>query len=244
MDVFSFSRPALYKTHVRIFKEVRESKTDICLSAAINWMYMKPNNIHSIHSVPIISVYLPDHSKLSREKSKMAKAGDKKRIESNRKHIQILQFTIAISNVFFILFKFLLNSPTLWHWIALASTTLLFTFTYNFIARSLAPHYSPQTGECIFPGSDPSKGGPISYFHDVLYLTAAAQFGGAFTNYAWLVLLLIPGYALLKLATLVLIPWMSGSSHSSSYVPKETEMDRKRREKKERQATRAEKFRR
>lgn len=173
----------------------------------------------------------------------MAKAGDKKRIESNRKHIQILQLIIAVSNIVFILFKFLLKSATTWHWIALASTTLLYSFTYNFIAKSLAPHYS-QTGECIFPGSDPSKGGPISYFHDVLYLTAAAQFGGAFTNYAWLVLALVPGYALMKLTTLVLIPWLSGPSQSSSYMPRETEVERKRREKKERQEARAEKFRR
>ena len=101
-----------------------------------------------------------------------------------------------------------------------------------------APHYS-ATGELIFSGADLKTGGVMSYYHDVIYLSIFAQVAGAATNYAWLVFLCIPAYALHALWVYVIGPWWSAPSPQD--VP-ESELDRKRREKRERQSVRAQKF--
>lgn len=77
----------------------------------------------------------------------------------------------------------------------------------------------------------------LSYYHDIVYLSLFSQILGAWTNYAWLAMAAIPAYALHALITKVLLP----SWKTPEEMP-ESELDRKRREKRERQSARAEKF--
>jgi hypothetical protein len=82
-------------------------------------------------------------------------------------------------------------------------------------------------------------GGVLSYYHDVVYLAIFSQAAGAWSSWAWLALALIPAYAAWALLSKVLLP--SWGSNDDGPMP-ESELERKRREKKERQTARAEKF--
>ena len=112
------------------------------------------------------------------------------------------------------------------------------TLLTSFLPHCTAPHYS-AAGELIYAGADLKTGGVLSYYHDVIYLCIFSQAAGAWTNWAWLALALVPAYAAWALVIKVLLP--SWGSKDDGPVP-ETELERKRREKKERQAARAEKF--
>lgn len=102
-----------------------------------------------------------------------------------------------------------------------------------------APLYGPD-GELIYAGADRRTGGVLEYYFDVVYVAAFVQLLGAFTDWAWLALLAIPAYALWLLWCTVLSPWWNAPKPGEG--PPESAADRKRREKRERQANRAEKF--
>lgn len=53
-----------------------------------------------------------------------------------------------------------------------------------------APAYN-ASGELIFAGQDPSMGGVMAYYHDILYIVMFIQILGSFTDWAWLALLLV-----------------------------------------------------
>ncbi|KAL4515248.1 hypothetical protein Ndes2526B_g09546 [Nannochloris sp. 'desiccata'] len=168
----------------------------------------------------------------------MAKGGDKRRIQENGAHVQKLKFLIAFANVVYIGSRFFIykNSAISWHGGALLLTSLAYTFCFSGIIAALAPHYSAN-GDIIFSGADLKTGGVLSYYHDIVYLSLFSQILGAWTNYAWLAMAAIPAYALHALITKVLLP----SWKTPEEMP-ESELDRKRREKRERQSARAEKF--
>lgn len=172
----------------------------------------------------------------------MAKAGDKKRIQDNKRHLDNLASYIAYSNVLYVIVRLARRraTATLLHYVVgLGVTNLVYLATYTLIKKALAPHYSP-TGEIIYSGADLKTGGIVSYYHDVLYLTLFSQTAGSFTDKAWWVHALIPGYAVGKIVSGVIIPWFTAPKAQAD--EQETEIDRKRREKKERQAARTEKF--
>lgn len=99
-----------------------------------------------------------------------------------------------------------------------------------------APHYSPS-GELIFAGADLKMGGVLSYYHDVVYVAIFSQILGAYTNYGWLAMLTIPAYGLWALFSKVLLPQWSTPDEAP-----ETEQDKKRREKRERQEARVQRM--
>ncbi|KAI3429460.1 hypothetical protein D9Q98_005552 [Chlorella vulgaris] len=170
----------------------------------------------------------------------MAKGGDKRRLEANAKHLQKLQIAIAAANVAFLVIRLLLRRTTAGKllWVAWLATLVVAAAAYRMIASSLAPAYGPS-GELLYSGQDLKVGGVMSYLHDVIYITLFVQLAGCVTDYAWLAFLLIPAYALYMLVTMVLIPYMNQPKMHEGI---ETEADRKRREKRERQSARTAKF--
>jgi hypothetical protein len=52
------------------------------------------------------------------------------------------------------------------------------------------PLYS-ESGELLDGGSDLNMGGVLSVYHDLLYLTAAAQLLSVFSSWAWWLLMLV-----------------------------------------------------
>lgn len=133
-------------------------------------------------------------------------------------------------------FFFFKNPIVGWHGAALILTSILYTVCFSGIVAALAPHYS-TTGDIIFSGADLKTGGVLSYYHDIVYLSLFSQILGAYTNYAWLAMAAIPAYALHALITKVLLP-----SWKTPEEAPESELDKKRREKRERQDARAEAF--
>lgn len=127
-----------------------------------------------------------------------------------------------------------------WHYRSLLLTSALYFGTYRGISAALSPRYD-ASGALAFSGGDVSDGGVLSYLHDLLFLTLGAQTLSTLSDRFWYLLLLAPGYALYKLFQLVLIPrWTTPKEPQTA--AEETERDRKRREKKERQAARMQKF--
>lgn len=132
------------------------------------------------------------------------------------------------------------TSAERWHLWALGGSLLLQFISFGAISSALAPHFSAN-GEVVYPGADlNAAGNALSYYHDIIYLSCFCQLVGSFFDITWFVMALIPLYISYKLFSLI-GSTMFGGSNDKVPLP-ETEADRKRREKKERQATRAEKF--
>jgi hypothetical protein len=124
-------------------------------------------------------------------------------------------------------------------YVLLALTTAMYALCYSGIAGALAPHYTP-TGELLYAGADRKTGGVLEYYFDIVYVSAFVQVLGAYTDKAWAALLLLPAYAAWLLWTHVLGPhWWNKPKAGDA---PESEADRRRRDKRERQAARAEKF--
>ncbi|PSC75049.1 transmembrane 208-like [Micractinium conductrix] len=170
----------------------------------------------------------------------MAKAGDKKVLQQNAAHLQLIRLLIGCANAAFVVVRLVLRRATATRAIyaGFALTSLVYALCYTFINRALSPTYS-ASGELVFAGQDRSIGGVLSYFDDALYICLFVQLLGCWTDKAWLAFLLIPAYAAYVLAVQVLIPYWKQPKFDD--MP-ETEADRKRREKKERQLARASKF--
>lgn len=191
----------------------------------------------------------------------MAKSGDKRRLEENKAHVQRIKTAIVITNAIFIIARFIIfrASVTKLHYTCTAITTLLYYISFGSLSNALgrrfrclhyhqitalhhhhiylhhlaAPYYAP-TGELLFSGVD-LKDGSLEYYHDIIYISIFTQIVALTTDYAWFILLLIPGYAIVKITVSLIIPRMKASDPID--IP-ETESEKKRREKKERQMAR------
>ncbi|PRW60298.1 transmembrane 208-like [Chlorella sorokiniana] len=172
----------------------------------------------------------------------MAKGGDKKRVEQNSAHLRKLQLLIAGANVAFVLIRLIWRGATAGKalYAGLLLTTVLYAVCYRSIASALAPVYGAG-GELIFSGQDLSIGGALEYFHDVLYICIFVQVLGCYTDKAWWTFLLIPAFAGYQLMVHVVLPWWNTPKLDDA---PETDAERKRREKRERQEARMAKFRR
>lgn len=170
----------------------------------------------------------------------MAKAGDKKRIEENEAHLKAMRLLIFGTNVAYILIRLVLRSATATRglYAGFALTSAIYAASFTFISKALCPTYGPG-GEVIFAGQDRSIGGVLSYFDDIVYVTLFVQLLGLWTDKAWYAFLAIPAYAGYALAIHVVLPWWNTPTFKEA---PETEADRKRREKKDRQEARAAKF--
>ncbi|EFN59661.1 hypothetical protein CHLNCDRAFT_49457 [Chlorella variabilis] len=170
----------------------------------------------------------------------MAKGGDKRRLEENRRHLNKLRALVAGANVAFLVIRLLFRRSSAGKllWAGWLLSGVICNVAYYMISQSLSPVYGPS-GELVYSGQDLSVGGVLSYMHDVLYISLFVQLAGCATDWAWLTFLLIPAYALYMLAVNVLIPYWNTPKLRD--MP-ETEADRKRREKRERQSARAAKF--
>ncbi|GAB4822375.1 hypothetical protein N2152v2_009421 [Parachlorella kessleri] len=146
----------------------------------------------------------------------MAKSGDKKRLEENKAHTRNLLILICVANAVFLIARlYLRKETTSWlHYAGLALTSVIYAFCYGSITYALAPHFN-SAGDLVYAGADLKTGGVLSYYHDLLYIASFVQLAGAFTNWAWLAFLL---------------------------DAPESDLDKKRREKRERQEARAQKF--
>eukprot|EP00884_Botryococcus_braunii_P006696 jgi/Botrbrau1/16027/Bobra.7_2s0002.1 len=130
----------------------------------------------------------------------MAKKGAKKQIEDNRRRLRLLQIIITVANVIQVPLRFGLRRSTVsvGNYVLLGLTSLVYAATYGGISSAARPTYG-ENGELIDGGNDLKHGGVLSAYHDLLYLTAAAQLLSLFSPYCWFLLLLAPAYGFYQL---------------------------------------------
>jgi hypothetical protein len=172
----------------------------------------------------------------------MAKAGDKKRLEANAAQLARLRALLAAAGALHLAGRLLLRRATAGppQLAAAAAAAAAAALLYRGVAAALAPHYD-AAGELVYAGADRARGGVLEYYFDLLYLLVAAAVGAAYSDHAWWLLAAVPAYALLALWTKVIYPRL-GTPAAPLVAPRESEAERKKREKAARQGARAEKF--
>eukprot|EP01135_Chromosphaera_perkinsii_P008074 Nk52_evm1s1119 gene=Nk52_evmTU1s1119 len=93
-----------------------------------------------------------------------------------------------------------------------------------------------ERGELLDGGTDLNIGGLSEYIKDVIYVVLFVQVASLYSEWFLLVLLVIPGFALVMLWVKVIAPWIF------EQPPELSEADVKRMQKKERQEARQAKF--
>ncbi|KAK9806528.1 hypothetical protein WJX73_007441 [Symbiochloris irregularis] len=166
----------------------------------------------------------------------MAKAGAKKRLEENRRRLQLLLYAIVTANAVHLLFSFLIFQAKYGalKWLGFALTSGIYVVCYSGLAKAAEPIYS-QNGELEDGGANLSIGGMTGYYHDFIYLAVFVQLASLFSGYFWLIFLAVPAYALYYLWTGIIQPYI--------FTPRDEEVQesaamQKRREKLERRQRR------
>lgn len=162
----------------------------------------------------------------------MAGAGAKKRLEENRRHLNVLRIWLATGFITHFVVRLLLkgSSATTWHWLGLGATTLVNYISFFMITQHAKPTYDAN-GDLLDGGGSMSMKGINAYCHDLLYITSFVQCGTAFFSWFWYVYLLVPAYGLYKLFQNVVVPWFSSSKQQAPVMDEETRKKMERAEK-------------
>mmetsp|Transcript_12543 Transcript_12543/g.27052 ORF Transcript_12543/g.27052 Transcript_12543/m.27052 type:complete len:173 (+) Transcript_12543:104-622(+) len=166
----------------------------------------------------------------------MAGAGAKKRLEENRKRIQILRIILAAGVITYVAIRLIVFGKHVvwWHYAGLVLTALVEYVSFSGISAFAEPVYNDK-GELIDGGSDLSMGGMCGYYHDLIYISVFVQISASFSNWFWLVYLLVPGYGLYKLFQKIIYPYFLAPKESEPVIDEAT---RKKFEKAEKRAQR------
>jgi len=121
---------------------------------------------------------------------------------------------------------------------AFVSVLGLLGVCFKILKGALSPVYS-QNGQIVDSGADLSSGGALEYLQDLVYLSLFALTVGSFTDWAWIVFASIPIFAGVMMWKYIIQPWLNAPSIGEMPID---EAEKKRQEKKERQAVRRQKF--
>ncbi|ORY01165.1 DUF788-domain-containing protein [Basidiobolus meristosporus CBS 931.73] len=162
----------------------------------------------------------------------MANSSAKKIATENVKTLDNLRIGVLGVNAFYFLFRivFYYSSFGFYHFLGYAITGGISVFLYLQLKAMGTPRYSPS-GQLESSGEDLSAEGLTAYFFDIIYVTWFVHIGSVFTDYFWFFYLLIPGYAVIKLWSSVIKPYLG--SQSAGEEPEMDEKTRKRLEKKQ-----------
>jgi len=157
----------------------------------------------------------------------MANASAKKTAAANEQAIQNLRqgllLATTLSMLIRVIFRLKSLSPTqLSFWIHIASH-IPSTFIARYLYKIGEPKRSPS-GELISPGEDLNQSGVTEWAFDIIYVTWACQIGSAiFGERFWWLAAVIPLYALYKIWTSFLGPYLGfGRSSSPADAAEET----------------------
>ncbi|KAK9830581.1 hypothetical protein WJX81_001121 [Elliptochloris bilobata] len=169
----------------------------------------------------------------------MAKAGAKKRLEENAKRLTLLRTVVAVASALYLIITFGVYhkySSSL-AWLGLLATSAAYAFAYGALSAFARPVHD-ESGALVDGGGDLNLGGVTSYYHDLIYLTAAVQLGSLITRHAWWLITVIPLFALYQVWVNVLQPYVCAPRIQDSGGQQETAVERKKREKQERKSNR------
>ncbi|KAM5585021.1 hypothetical protein ABKV19_004415 [Rosa sericea] len=165
----------------------------------------------------------------------MANQGAKKRKEENARHMANIRRLIVACNVIYVVVRMLIfHSTFTWkNWVALLLTSVIYYIPYQQLAQMANPSYADD-GELLDGGFDMTTGGVCGYLHDVIYITSFVQVMSIISGKFWYTYLLIPGFGAYKS-----FGFFRGFMSQSSEGGLEDEKTRKKREKMEKKASRA-----
>ncbi|KAL6052980.1 Transmembrane protein 208 [Balamuthia mandrillaris] len=163
----------------------------------------------------------------------MANQAAKKRVKENEQIIYRLRWLIAIVNAIYVLVRVLWYNDSFigYHWFAFALTTGVYLIFYSWLASLAKPTY--EGTELVDGGANLSMPGNLTeYYFDIIYVTAFVQLGSIYSDWMWLLYLVIPIFAVYKLGGLLLSlrstqQAMSGGEDDPSFQKKREKAERR-----------------
>ncbi|XAR65548.1 hypothetical protein NMG60_11009707 [Bertholletia excelsa] len=165
----------------------------------------------------------------------MAKQGAKKRKEENSRHMKnLLRYIIACNVIYLVVKAGIFHSTFKWqHWAGFMLTFFAYIIPYQQLALMARPEYTDD-GELLDGGFDMSTGGVCGYLHDIIYITGFVQLTSIISEKFWYIYLVIPAFAAYKC-----FGFLKGFLSLGAQEGEVDEKTKKKREKMERRATRA-----
>jgi hypothetical protein len=164
-------------------------------------------------------------------KGKLGTRGMKTILEENAQTMKIFFYAFAGSNVIYLILRFLFFWESFsGKFIALYSLTLLVqTISYFYMNSMSTPIYADDNKTIIDPGSDLNMIGHISeYLKDAILFPIIVYAFSLYTNYAWLLLLVVPIYAFVKLWKSVIGPWIFAPAPEDGQEPDQKKVKEKK----------------
>jgi hypothetical protein len=142
----------------------------------------------------------------------MAGQGAKKRVEDNKRHVQKLRTVALVGLLLYIFGRFgwYKSSVTWLNYVGLVMLASIEYMSYRWIALAAAPKYDAE-GKLEDGGMDLFSGGTVSYAHDVLYVCIFLGIVGIFTDWVWLIWLVVALFILYQLWVKILYPYVFSS---------------------------------
>jgi len=134
----------------------------------------------------------------------MANAAAKKQKQKNEITIKNLQRISVIIYIFYLLMRVGVynESFSYLHWGGLIFFTVIYLVTYNGIVSLAAVEYDTQ-GELTYGGADLAGKGIVEYYFDLIYITWFVQVATVWSDWFWLIYLVVPTFAVFKLWDLI-----------------------------------------
>lgn len=125
----------------------------------------------------------------------MANSAAKKLAKANAARLQSLRLLILATNGIFgaVRAGLFMKSFRFYHGVIWAVFIAIYGVTYGLLSSAAKPTY--RDGKLVDGGEDISKNGFMEYVHDLMYVTAFTQVLCVLSDYALLIMLVIPIYA-------------------------------------------------
>ncbi|EKM80483.1 hypothetical protein AGABI1DRAFT_128157 [Agaricus bisporus var. burnettii JB137-S8] len=149
----------------------------------------------------------------------MANASAKRIAHQNETAVRSLKLGMVIPTIISLLLRFFFRRSSLPpSKTSLAIYVVTFfpsLFLSNYLIKIGTPRRDPTTGTLLSYGEDLAQPGVTEWCFDILYITWACQVGsGAFGEWFWFLYMVIPLFAIFKLWSSVISPFMNGRSSS------------------------------
>jgi len=166
----------------------------------------------------------------------MANASAKRIAQQNEAAVKSLRLGMIIPTIISLVLRFLFRRGSLPpSKTSLAIYIVTFfpsLFLSNYLIKIGTPRRDPTTGTLLSYGEDLNQSGVTEWCFDILYITWSCQVGsGAFGDWFWLLYMVIPLFAVFKLWSSLISPYLNANSSTSEDLPTDKEPSSKRQEK-------------
>lgn len=138
---------------------------------------------------------------------KQARKGEKEILAGNSRTLVFYKRMISGSLVVYALVKWLQGFSTM-HVVLSVVSGIGLSLCYRYMEAAAKPSYS-ASGALVSGGTDlDMEGGMSDYFKDIIMVTCTVVLLSLVSDYFWYLWLIIPGFALYKLWSGIIAPWI------------------------------------